>query len=115
MAYIDKYRWDVATLVTSTILNANEGEHDKIETPDGLRERVRERYAAAATTVKAGYGHASCCDDSDSCCGPMGAEVDETFGSVLYDATDRGSVPVTAVAASLGLRKPNRRGGAAGG
>jgi arsenite methyltransferase len=78
----------------------------EIETPDGLRERVRERYAAAATTVKAGYGHASCCDDSDSCCGPMGAEVDETFGSVLYDATDRGSVPVTAVAASLGCGNP---------
>jgi len=25
MAYIDKCRWDVARLITSTILNANEG------------------------------------------------------------------------------------------
>ena len=77
-----------------------------METSDGLRERVRERYAAAATTVKAGYGHASCCDDSDGCCGPIGAEVDETFGSVLYGATERDSVPVAAVAASLGCGNP---------
>jgi arsenite methyltransferase len=77
-----------------------------METLDGLRERVRERYAAAATTVKAGYGNASCCDDLGGCCGPMGAEIDDTFGSVLYGATDRDSVPVAAVAASLGCGNP---------
>lgn len=78
----------------------------EIETSDGLREQVRERYAAAATTVKAGHGHASCCDDSGDCCGPMVAEVDDTFGSVLYGATDRDGLPVAAVAASLGCGNP---------
>jgi arsenite methyltransferase len=78
----------------------------EMETSDGLRERVRERYAAAATTVKAGHGHASCCDDSGGCCGPIVAEVDDTFGSVLYGATDRDSLPVAAVAASLGCGNP---------
>ena len=71
-----------------------------------LRERVRERYAAAATTVTAGQGHASCCDDSGGCCGPAVMEVDETFGSVLYSATDRDRLPVAAVAASLGCGNP---------
>jgi arsenite methyltransferase len=76
------------------------------ETPDVLRERVRERYAAAATTVTAGQGHASCCDDSGGCCGPAVMEVDETFGSVLYSANDRDRLPVAAVAASLGCGNP---------
>src|SRR5215218_3738723 len=77
----------------------------EMETSDGLRERVRERYAAAATTVTAGHGHASCCDDG-GCCGPMVAEVDDTFGSVLYSAIDRDGLPVAAVAASLGCGNP---------
>lgn len=78
----------------------------EMEASDGLRERVRERYAAAATTVKAGHGHASCCDDSGGCCGPTVAEVDDTFGSVLYGAADRDSLPVAAVSASLGCGNP---------
>jgi arsenite methyltransferase len=75
-------------------------------TADGLRERVRERYAAAATTVTAGHGQASCCDDAGGCCGPTVAEVDDTLGSILYGATDRDSLPVAAVAASLGCGNP---------
>ncbi|MGH3338901.1 MAG: arsenite methyltransferase, partial [Propionibacteriaceae bacterium] len=80
---------------------------------DALRERVRERYAAAATTVTSGQGHASCADevsccgdDSGGCCGPTVLEVDETFGSALYTAGDRDSLPVAAVAASLGCGNP---------
>ena len=107
MAYIDKCRWDLARLITSTILNANEkAGMTEMEASDGLRERVRERYAAAATTVKAGHGQASCCDDSGGCCGPTVAEVDDTFGSVLYGAADRDSLPVAAVSASLGCGNP---------
>jgi arsenite methyltransferase len=78
----------------------------EMEASDGLRERVRERYAAAATTVKTGHGHASCCDDSGGCCGPIVGEVDDTFGSVLYGAADRDNLPVAAVAASLGCGNP---------
>lgn len=73
---------------------------------DVVREQVRERYAAAATTVTSGHGHASCCDDSGGCCGPTAVEVDDTFGSALYSAKDRDSLPVAAVAASLGCGNP---------
>jgi arsenite methyltransferase len=78
----------------------------EMETSTGLREQVRERYAAAATTVKTGHGHATCCDDSGGCCGPHVVEVDDTFGSILYSASDRDSLPVAAVAASLGCGNP---------
>ena len=74
--------------------------------PDVLRELVRERYAAAATTVSFGQGNASCCDDSGGCCGPPVLEADKTFGSVLYTARDLDALPVTAVAASLGCGNP---------
>jgi hypothetical protein len=63
---------------------------------DSLRERVRERYAAAATMVTSGHGRTSCteevscCADSGACCGPT-VEVDETFGSA---STPLASVPV---------------------
>jgi arsenite methyltransferase len=75
-----------------------------------LREQVRERYAAAAMTVTSGQGTASCCDDDcgdgGPCCGPTVLEVDDTFGSALYATTDRDSLPVSAVAASLGCGNP---------
>jgi SAM-dependent methyltransferase len=78
-----------------------------------LREQVRDRYAAAARTVTSGSGVASCCDGgtcgahgSGSCCGPTVLEVDDTFGSALYAAGDRDTLPVAAVAASLGCGNP---------
>ena len=74
---------------------------------DQLRERVRDRYALAATTVTSGQGNATCCDsESSSCCGPTVVETDETFGSSLYTADDRDSLPIAAVAASLGCGNP---------
>jgi ubiquinone/menaquinone biosynthesis C-methylase UbiE len=79
-------------------------------TTEQLREQVRDRYAAAAMTVTSGHGTASCCDDTcgegGSCCGPTVLEVDDTFGNSLYAATDRASLPVSAVAASLGCGNP---------
>ena len=79
-------------------------------TTEQLREQVRERYAAAALTVTSGHGTASCCDDNwgdgGPCCGPTVLEVDDTFGSALYAATDRDILPVSAVAASLGCGNP---------
>jgi arsenite methyltransferase len=77
-----------------------------------LREQVRGRYAAAATTVTSGQGHASCgedascCGDSGGCSGSSALEVDDTFGSVLYTAGELDSLPVAAVAASLGCGNP---------
>ena len=77
------------------------------DAPGDLRDRVRDRYAAAAMTVLSGQGNASCCDDeSGSCCGPTTLEVDDTFGSSLYAAGDRDSLPIAAVAASLGCGNP---------
>jgi arsenite methyltransferase len=79
-------------------------------TTEQLQEQVRARYAAAAVTVTSGQGTASCCDDDcgdgGPCCGPTVIEVDDTFGSALYAATDRDSLPVAAVAASLGCGNP---------
>jgi SAM-dependent methyltransferase len=90
-------------------------------TSEALREQVRERYAAAARTVTSGQGHATCCGDGEtccttsaetetgasaSCCGPTVLEADDSFGSTLYLAADRASLPVAAVAASLGCGNP---------
>ncbi len=79
---------------------------------DALREQVRERYAAAATTVTSGQEHASCaddascCGDSGGCCGPTTLEVDGSFGSGLYTAGELDNLPVAVVAASLGCGNP---------
>jgi arsenite methyltransferase len=85
----------------------------RTSTQDELRDRVRDRYAAAARTVITGQGNASCCDDgscgaheSGSCCGPTVLETDDTFGSSLYAVGDRESLPVAALAASLGCGNP---------
>ncbi|MFI6461836.1 arsenite methyltransferase [Streptomyces sp. NPDC050528] len=62
-----------------------------------LREAVRRRYAAAAVEVTEG---------GTGCCGPQPIEVDDTFGSSLYTADERGTLPAEAVAASLGCGNP---------
>ncbi|MET7451354.1 arsenite methyltransferase [Streptomyces sp. NPDC005574] len=62
-----------------------------------LRETVRRRYAAAALTVAEG---------GTACCGPTPVEVDENFGSTLYAADERDTLPAEAVAASLGCGNP---------
>ena len=78
-----------------------------------LREQVRDRYAAAALRVTSGGGDGcGCCDGG--CCGSSGSassgpvtlELDDTFGSALYSADERGELPVEAVAASLGCGNP---------
>jgi arsenite methyltransferase len=81
-------------------------------TSAALREQVRERYAAAATTVISGQGNASCgddtsrCGDSGGCCASSVGEVDDAFGSILYTAGDLDGLPVAAVEASLGCGNP---------
>src|SRR5215204_2811801 len=63
-----------------------------------LREQVRSRYAAAASTVRDSAGQASCCTPT--------VENDERFGGTLYAQLDRDDLPVAAVAASLGCGNP---------
>ncbi len=67
------------------------------EQPTDLRETVRRRYAAAALEVT---------DGGTACCGPRPIEVDEHFGSALYAADERETLPAEAVAASLGCGNP---------
>jgi SAM-dependent methyltransferase len=70
-----------------------------------LRERVRERYAAAARGVRGeGSGEEGCCDSS--CCGPgyEAQKVDLTGGS--YSEEEKGALPEEAVGASLGCGNP---------
>jgi arsenite methyltransferase len=64
-----------------------------------LRETVRERYAAAATSVRRGLAaddttDAGCCEPSDG------------YGVKYYDVTERGALPDEAVLASLGCGNP---------
>ena len=65
---------------------------------DDVREQVRQRYALAAVQTS----NEGCCGGS---CGAT-AEVDESFGAALYDATEVAGLPVEAVAASLGCGNP---------
>ncbi|HZE39160.1 MAG TPA: arsenite methyltransferase [Stackebrandtia sp.] len=86
---------------------------------DELKEHVRSRYAAAARRVSdSGCG----CRGSDSCgCGAAaetepkalkvvesccGGDETERFGPGLYDAAQRGDLPIGAVEASLGCGNP---------
>jgi ubiquinone/menaquinone biosynthesis C-methylase UbiE len=65
-----------------------------------VRERVRERYAAAAVAATAG---------SAACCGGAPEITDEqkqAFGVGLYEADDRDALPEAARLASLGCGNP---------
>jgi arsenite methyltransferase len=66
-----------------------------------IRETVRERYAAAATSATSGEG---CCGGGPATCSPA----DETgvFGRGLYDEAHREAVPDDVVNASLGCGVP---------
>ena len=66
-----------------------------------IREKVRERYAAAAT--EAANAEAGCCGGSCAC-----SPADETgvFGVTLYDKATRADIPEAAVNASLGCGVP---------
>jgi arsenite methyltransferase len=69
-------------------------------TSQELRETVRRRYAEVAASISAG---------GSGCCGPQATqllETDERFGSTLYTQLDRDTLPVAAVAASLGCGNP---------
>ncbi|TXS41281.1 methyltransferase domain-containing protein [Streptomyces sp. uw30] len=69
-----------------------------------LRESVRLRYAAAALQVT--QGASACCGSGTACCGPEPVDVDDIFGSTLYPADARDTLPAEALAASLGCGNP---------
>ena len=66
-----------------------------------LRERVRDRYAAAARSVKDGMA-ADDWSEGACCCDP-----EDGLGVQLYDVTERAGLPEEAVLASLGCGNPS--------
>jgi arsenite methyltransferase len=72
-----------------------------------VREKVRERYAAAATRAAIADTGGGCCGSSSGC-GSTTLSADETdvFGANLYGEADREHAPDSAVAASMGCGVP---------
>src|SRR5689334_18578624 len=84
---------------------------EQVMSESDVREQVRQRYAAAATAVRAESRGALVVVNGDSCCsaGSCAAEsvaVDDTFGAALYSLDERDQLPAEAVAASLGCGNP---------
>jgi arsenite methyltransferase len=81
------------------------------ETPADIRERVRERYAAAATAVAESTG-SGCCGAGAAIagCGPDIASTDkhgnEVFGRALYASEEAAGALEAAIDASLGCGVP---------
>jgi SAM-dependent methyltransferase len=69
--------------------------------PEGVREAVRSRYAAAAESVTS-EGGASCCGTGNV----LSDEEAQAFGAGLYEEGERGELPDTALMASLGCGNP---------
>ena len=65
-----------------------------------LRDEVRARYAASATSV-AERNERSCDCGDHGCCDPA-----HSYGAASYEATDRDALPDAAVLASLGCGNP---------
>jgi SAM-dependent methyltransferase len=72
----------------------------------GTRERVRDRYAAAAVSVLNSTASGCCGPATDACCDGGGVDVGSGFGSQLYSADEQDALPAAAVAASLGCGNP---------
>jgi SAM-dependent methyltransferase len=76
---------------------------------DELRNRVRDRYAAAANAVTSGTAATvSCCGGGGDTGGTVQqvVEAGDGFGADLYTATDQDGLPVEAITASLGCGNP---------
>jgi arsenite methyltransferase len=80
----------------------------ELDATTDIRERVRERYAAAARAAaeQTGTGRPT----EGSCCGGTVGLTDEhgdpVFGGALYESAEAGATPEGAIAASLGCGVP---------
>ena len=68
-----------------------------------IRDAVRKRYAAAATSVSTGAGAGTSCCAAETA---LGEEEAKVFGAGLYDDASQGELPDTATMASLGCGNP---------
>jgi arsenite methyltransferase len=71
--------------------------------PETITDRVRANYADVARAVLEGREPDG--EASNDCCTPAGT-TEPIWGDLLYDATDRASLPDAAVLASLGCGNP---------
>jgi arsenite methyltransferase len=74
----------------------------------GLKDVVRQKYGEAAARAARGE-KSSCCGGSPSvsgCCSPDDTSCGDPITSNLYDEAEKGSLPETAVRASLGCGNP---------
>ena len=75
---------------------------------DSLKDIVREKYGEAAKRATHG-GTSSCCGTDaagSGCCGTSLSSCDDPISANLYDEREKGSVPESAVRASLGCGNP---------
>src|SRR5204863_683946 len=72
-----------------------------------LKDVVREKYGEAAKRAASGEKNSCCGASSGSgCCGPTESLFSDPITANLYDDTEKGSLPETAVLASLGCGNP---------
>ncbi len=67
---------------------------------------VKEKYGEAARRVRSGSGLPADCCSQTSCCEGEAASSCDPITSNLYDSTQEGEVPQTAIKASLGCGNP---------
>src|SRR5678810_878280 len=75
---------------------------------DSLKDVVREKYGEAAKRAIRGE-KSSCCGgsaDSSGCCGTSESSCGDPISSNLYNEAEKGSLPESAVRASLGCGNP---------
>ena len=68
-----------------------------METESEVREKVQEKYGAAARQVRQ-TNTSACCNPAFTCCDPITSD--------LYNAAEKGELPEAAVLASLGCGNP---------
>jgi len=71
-----------------------------------IKEAVQEKYGAAARRVSSGQGLPADCCTTVSCCSGSAAPSCDAITSDLYDTSQQGELPETALKASLGCGNP---------
>jgi SAM-dependent methyltransferase len=71
-----------------------------------LKEKVQEKYGTAARRVLGRTGLPAACRPATSCCDGSAAAACDPITSNLYDETQAGEIPETALEASLGCGNP---------